>query len=222
MKESRNILGWLGMKQEGIVLEDAKKHVDVTYRTVDWFRKAISAYIEGNSEAKKQAIEKVRECEREADDLRTKMLDQLSESTLVPPDREDLMHFIKSLDRIADWTNGAARLLDFIEEKLPRPVLEEFSNSSEIMFNSIRKLKDGIEALIRNELKQVIKDCNEVGSYETKADDQKRVLIESIIKAKLDAPMLLISYHLAESMEGVTDKIEDSADFVKMLAIKLK
>lgn len=34
--------------------------------------------------------------------------------------------------------------------------------------------------------------------------------------------ILLISYQLAEYMEGVTDKIEDAADFIKVVAIKSK
>jgi uncharacterized protein Yka (UPF0111/DUF47 family) len=34
--------------------------------------------------------------------------------------------------------------------------------------------------------------------------------------------MLLLSYQLAEYLEAVTDKIEDAADFIKILAIKSK
>ena len=222
MRESRNILGWLGMKQEKIVLEDAEKHVEVTYQTVEWFKKAILAYIAGDAAKKQEAIEKVRDCERKADDLRSKMVDELSEGLLVPPDREDLLHFVRSLDKIADWTNGAARILDFIKVKLPQSVLNEMSKATEILFNSISKLKDGIEALMRNDIKKAIADCNEADAYETEADDQKKTMIESIINEKLDGPTLLLSYQLAEYMEGVTDKIEDAADFIKVLAIKSK
>lgn len=220
MKESRNILGWLGMKQEMLVLEDAKRHVEVTCQTVEWFKEAILAYIRGDLDAKKKAVEKVREFEREADNLRSKMVDRLSEGILVPPDREDLMHFVKSLDRIADWTNGSARILDFIDKKLPGDILKEISQATEIIFNSISKLKEGIEALMKNDLKKAIQACNEVEAYETKADDQKKILIGTIIKSKLDPPVLLLSYQLAEYMEGVTDKIEDAGDFIKVLAIK--
>lgn len=222
MRETRNILGWLGAKQEEIVLVDAKQHVDVTYQTVEWFRKAVLAYIKGDAAGKNEAVIKVRECERQADDLRIKMVDALSKGLLVPPDREDIMHFVKSLDRIADWTNGAARLLDFLTERLPQPIANELSAATDIIFSSISKLKDGIHSVMRNELDRAIIDCNEVEAYETKADDQKRTLIGLIIKAKLDAPTLLLSFQLAEYMEGVTDKIEDAADFIKVLAIKSK
>ena len=119
MKVSKNIFGWLGMKQEALVLDDARKHVEVTFQTVDWFRKAVSAFITGDDKRKKEAIEKVRECEHQA-------------------------------------------------------------------------------------------------------DDQKRVLIETIIHAKLEPTSLLLTFQLAEYLEGVTDKIEDAADFIKVVAIRSK
>lgn len=222
MRESRNILGWLGLKQEEIVLTDARKHVDVTYQTVEWFKKAIEAFNAGDEAAKKEAIEKVRECERLADDLRNKMVDTLSMGLLVPPDREEIMHFVKALDRIADWTNGAARLLDFITEKVSLDLARELSVASDIIFKSISKLKDGIHSVMENNLDRAIADCLEVELCETQADDQKRTLIGLIIKAKLDAPMLLLLYQLAEYMEAVTDKIEDASDFIKVLSIKAK
>lgn len=222
MKESRNIFGWLGMKQEELVFEDARKHVEVTYQTVEWFKKAVSAFIVQDISGKAEAIERVRECEHQADELRKKMVDQLSEGLFVPPDREDLMHFVKTLDRIADWTNGAARILGFIEQKLPENILKNISSATELIFTSISRLKEGIESLSQNDLKKALLDCEEVDRLEHEADDQKKLLIESIIHARLEPTSLLLSYQLAEYLEGVTDKIEDAADFIKVLAIKSK
>ncbi len=222
MREMRNILGWLGMASEQSILMDAQKHADETYRTVAYFSEAIKAFIGGNLEAKAIAIENVGKSEHEADILRSKMVDALSESLLLPPDREDLMHFVKTLDKIADWTNGAARLVGFIEQKLPADILNNITVAAEIILSSISKLKDGIHSLIKNDLKKALADCEEVGRLEHNADDQKKVLIGTIIHAKLEPATLLLCYQLAEYMEGVTDKIEDAADFVKVLAIKSK
>lgn len=222
MKEMRNILGWLGMAQEQSILKDALKHAEETYQTVSYFTDAVKAFIQGDLQAKSIAIENVRESEHRADVLRAKMVSELSESLLLPPDREDLMHFVKSLDRIADWTNGAARLLGFIEQKLPENVLKNISTATELIFMSVSKLKDGIESLIKNDLKKALKDCEDVDRIEHDADDQKKTLIESIIHVKLDPPTLLLTYQLAEYLEGVTDKIEDAADFIKVVAIKSK
>jgi predicted phosphate transport protein (TIGR00153 family) len=90
------------MAEEQSILQDAQKHVEETYKTVSYFADAVKAFTEGDLSAKTAAIENVRESEHQADILRSKMVSELSEGLLLPPDREDLMHFVKSLDRIAD------------------------------------------------------------------------------------------------------------------------
>jgi len=222
MKEIRNILGWLGMEEEHSILIDAQKHVEETYKTVASFSDAVKAFVEGDLSAKALAIDKVAEGEHQADLLRSKMVKELSESLLMPPDREDLMHFVQTLDKIADWTNGAARLLGFIEQKLPEDVLRNISTATELIFSSISTLKEAIREIIKNDLKKALVDCEAVDRIEHQADDQKKVLIGSIIHAKLEPTSLLLSYQLAEYLEGVTDKIEDAADLIKILAIKAK
>lgn len=222
MREVRNILGWLGMAEEESILQDAQKHVEETYKTVAYFSDAIKAFIQGDLEAKTIAIEKVRESEHQADVLRSKMVKELSEGLLLPPDREDLMHFVRTLDKIADWTNGAARILGFIEQKLPENILKNISLATELIFTSISKLKEAIQAVIKNDLKKALIDCEDVDRFEHDADDQKKILIESVIHTKLEPATLLLCYQLAEYLEGVTDKIEDAADFVKVIAIKSK
>lgn len=222
MKEIRNILGWLGMEEEQSILRDARSHVEETYKTVLSFSEAVKAFIQGDSNAKAVAIENVRAGEHQADILRSKMVVELSESLLLPPDREDLMHFANTLDKIADWTNGAARLLGFIEQKLPEDILRNISSATELIVSSITKLREAIQSLTKNDLKRALAECEEVDRIEHEADDQKKLLIESIIHAKLEPTALLLSYQLAEYLEGVTDKIEDAADLIKVLAIKSK
>ena len=222
MKEMRNILGWLGMAEEQSILRDAQKHAEETHKTVTYFAEAVRAFIKGDLAAKTDAIENVRESEHQADLLRSKMVSELSESLLLPPDREDLMHFVKTLDKIADWTNGAARILGFIEHKLPESILKNISSATELILESITRLKEAIHALTKNDLKKALLDCVEVDRLEHEADDQKKVLIEAIIHAKLEPTSLLLTYELAEYLEGVTDKIEDAADLVKVIAIRSK
>ena len=43
-----------------------------------------------------------------------------------------------------------------------------------------------------------------------------------MIHAKMEPVTFFLCYQLAEYLEGVTDKIEDAADLVKVVAIKSK
>ncbi|MDD5618295.1 MAG: DUF47 family protein [Candidatus Omnitrophica bacterium] len=222
MKEVRNILGWLGMAEEQSILQDAQKHVEETYKTVTYFAEAVKAFLAGDVNAKVIAIENVRKSEHQADILRSKMVSELSEGVFLPPDREDLMHFAKTLDKIADWTNGSARLLGFIEQKVPENIAKNISSATELIFNSITMLKEAIHSLTKNDIKKALSCCEEVDKLEHEADDQKKILIGEIIHTKLEPTNLLLCYQLAEYLEGVTDKIEDAADLVKVIAIKSK
>ena len=222
MREIRNILGWLGMAEENSILQDAQKHVEETYKTVTYFADAIKAFVVGDINAKTTAIENVKKSEHEADVLRSKMVRELSEGVFLPPDREGLMHFVQTLDKIADWTNGAARILGFIEQRIQENILKNMSSATGLIVNSITKLKEAIHALTKNDLKKALNCCEEIDRIEHEADDQKKMLIEAIIHASLEPTSLLLTYQLAEYLEGVTDKVEDAADLVKVLAIKSK
>jgi len=220
MRETRNIFSWLSKAEENSIFQDAQKHVEETHKTVVHFSEAVKAFIEKDLKAKTAAIEMVKESEHRADVLRLKMVDELSESLFQPPDREDLMHFVLTLDKITDWTSGAARILGFIEDEFPQSVLKNMSSASDLIVSSISKLKDAIEALAKNNFKETIARYEDVDRLEHEADDQKKLLIEAIIHANLGPVGLLLSYQLAEYMEGITDKIEDTAHLVRRIAIR--
>ena len=149
-------------------------------------------------------------------------MDTLTEELIAPPDREDLMHFTKSLDAIADYANGAGRILDFLDKKLPESILGKLVETANIITLAVERLKDAINSLISNDIKKVLSDCVRVEELEEQADEQKRMTIEAIVHSDLSAPILLLTYQLTESMENVSDKVEDCADFIRVLAIKAK
>ena len=222
MRRSRNIFSWLSSAEEHSIFEDARKHVEETHRTVVHFSEAVKAFIAKDLKTKTAAIDMVKESEHRADLLRLKMVDELSESLFQPPDREDLMRFVLTLDQISDWTKGAARILGFIEQEFPDIVLKNMSSAADIITSSISKLREAIDAIARDDFDEAIACYEDVDRLEHEADDQKKHLIEAIIHANLDPVSLLLSYQLAEYMEGITDKIEDTAHLVRRIALRAK
>lgn len=222
MKERSNIFAWLGMKEEYEVLKDAEKHVDETCKTVAHLAEAVKALVAGDISAKSVAIENVRQSETEADKLLESMVRALSAGLLLPTDREDLLKFANSLDEIADATNSAARLMWFLDKPLPGDVLKQMSTSSEIIVESIHKLRQAIHAMSHDDVKAALSFCEDVGHLEHQADDQKRHMIEAVLRADLTPPYLLICYNLAQSLEGITDRISVVADLINLLSVKAK
>ncbi len=222
MKETRNILAWIGAAEGKVVLDDARDHVEETCKTVRFFSDEVKAFISGDTAGRAAALEAAAQSEQKADTIKAKMVRMLSDSLLLPPEREDLLSLVKTLDKIADRTLATGRLLNFIEACLPDNVLANISASTELIVRSVAKLKEGIDSLIKNDAKGAIANCEEADRIEHDADDQKRVLIGAIIHAYLDPTSLLLGYHLAESLEGITDRIEDAAHLVKGFALKAR
>lgn len=222
MKETRNILGWFGMAEEHEIIKEFEKHAEEICKTVGFLGAAVRAYVNGDLSAKTIAIENVKNSEHLADLIRQQIIHELSEGLLLPPNREELMTFSRKLDKIADTTNAAARLLGFIEHRLPDDILKNISVSTELIATSITSLREAIAAMSKGDHKTALLSCEEVDRYEHEADDQKKTLIESIIRAKLDATSVILSFNLAETLETVTDRIENVSDMVKMLIVKSK
>lgn len=222
MKERRNILGWLGMEERHDIMKVAEAHIAETCKTVSHLAEAVRAFVAGDLAARTSAIDNVRQSERAADKLKARMVDQLTNDLMLPPDREDLIRLAKALDKVADSTNRAARLLWFIEEKLPDNILRNTSASTDLIVASVDKLREAILALSRDQVAAALDNCREVERLEHEADDQKRNLLEAILRASLQPATLLLCYNLAEALEGVTDKVENAGDLVNQLAVKAK
>ena len=57
---------------------------------------------------------------------------------------------------------------------------------------------------------------------EEKADDKRRELLEILFADNLPANQLLLFFRIVEAVESVSDRIEDAADLIRILAVKSK
>jgi predicted phosphate transport protein (TIGR00153 family) len=214
-----NILGWIGMEKEKNVLEIAKKHTDKILKTVDKLEDAFAFYVKGNFAAKDAAIKEVTTAERQADYIRRDLLDKLSEGILLPPDREDLIHFVKRMDSIADNANAAGRLFEFLDKTLPNGIPTKLYQFVRTALLAVKKLDEAIEAMTKDK-KEVLALCTEVELLEEQGDEQKKELTGIMLKSNLDAATLILLHDLIESIEETCDRAEDSADLVRIFAVK--
>ncbi len=217
----RNIFSWLGMREERSVINSTQEHFKKVEMAVEQLSLSLSALCKGSIEEKDEAIERLKKAEREADVLRRQVIKNLSTGLLHPPDREDLMLFVGSLDEIADWAKGTGRLLEFVSlNDLPFDLLSLLDGTGKILVNGSKCLKEAIKALGENNSKDALEKCSEVEELEEEADDRKRDALGVILKADLPPNFLLLSFEIIEGIENVADKIEDAADLIRVLAVR--
>ena len=214
-----NILSWIGMEREKDVLEITRKHTEKIVETVDKLENAFAAYVKGDFAAKDAATKEVITAERQADLIRRELLDQLSEGILLPPDREDLIHFVKRMDSIADHANAAARLFGFLDKTLPNGIPVKLYEFVRTALHAVNRLSEAIEMMTKDK-KKVLAVCTEVELLEEQGDEQKKELTGIILKTHLDAGTLILLHDIIEAIEETCDRAEDSADLVRIFAVK--
>lgn len=218
----RNIFGWMGMREQQRMLLAAKEHMNKVVGVVDGLRTALEHFGKGEMEAMAQVQQLIFRGEREADDLRRDLLNKLSEGMFLPADREDLVHLVERVDDVADYANGAARLLVLFREAPPEPLQEGIVQYGRLLLQAAQTLAEALDKLAAGDRRQSLELCTAVERIEEEADALKANLYRDLFFMDLPAGVLLLLHNLIESMENTADKAEDAADLIRLLTVKIQ
>jgi len=222
MEKSRNILAWIGQKEEQEILNDVFQHVERVLECVKGMKEILQALFDNNMEKKNQYISNVKEAEHQGDEIRRKIVVELSKGLFFPPDREDLILLNERLNDIADGAKGVARLLEFFEEKPEGELSKILLSDGIVAVNAAEKLKSAINALRENEVQKVLEECAHIETLEEEGDDKRRELIGSLVKIEFSPAFTLLLYEIIDTVEDVIDGIKRAGDMVRLLAIKAR
>lgn len=219
----RNIFGWLGQQEQRKALTEARDHIEKVHQVVHLLRDTIDALVAGEYEKIQPLYERITRAEHEADIIRRSLLNRLSEGLFLPPDREDLVHFVERTDDIADYACAAARLIILMDTQLPGPLNESLAREAVILTQAVDKLRTALEHLYKGEMKEALDRCTEVEELEEAADREKAKLLRAIFKElDLEPRLLLLVHDLIEALENTADMTEDTADQIRIIAVKYR
>jgi len=186
------LLKWFEKRREEKVLTMTQQHLAMTMSIAEDLERAVKAATSNDEKRKKLCINRVAEAEKEADKLRREIMDELARGELSPTDREDLMHLVKRVDMVADWSRESTRILNVIPmEKVPE------------------NLKKALEA------------ADQVERQEEKVDDlyeNARLLLAK--ETTMSAGVTVLISQLFESIERMADWCEDACDQVRIIVVR--
>ena len=181
---------------------------------------ARQALKEGKTPKKTQR--RTEEIEHEADILRREIFSILTTGAIDPNAREDLMHIVKRMDDVAHNANASVRRMSLLNvgefpDELKDLILQMMSHSlecSDMLKECIEKL--GIDAT------EILRLTDRIGEIEHKVD-----LLNSKVKSFLIQSQLtqnpfeaIVVLEFIERIENVADACEDTADIVKLMALR--
>jgi len=220
---SDRLLPWFEKRRKSKTLILAQQQMMKAIDTVNILERALATYCEGNREEAEQHVEKLFREEAEIDNLRRMVFEELTKGELPTKYREDLKSLVGRLDRLADNVKDAARNIKILAKAKVTVPNEILNRNLQIVRNLVectRYLNMSIEALGSDPAKAK-ELTTKVDAYEGLIDEEVldlRVLFIGMAK-EVNAPTLMILRDLVEAMEQASDMCDDTADYVRTLAI---
>jgi len=215
------LIKWFEKRRETKALATIRRHLALTAEIVEDLEKAIIAAIKKDDKELPTCIQRVANGEKEADALRRKVMDEISKGELSPIDREDLMHLVKRVDMVADWSRESTRILDAIPmAHVPKSIKDEFIE----IVKSVKECSNSLQKCVNKMMtksEEALQAADAVEREEERVDDiheKARKLIgkEEMLKAGI---AVLIS-QLFEAIEMIADSCEDACDQIRVIMVR--
>lgn len=163
-------------------------------------------------------IKKIKELEREGDEITNHIYDHLDKSFITPFDREDIQSLAGYIDDVADNINRACnRILLF----KPKVFMPEFSKLAELILESTRLIDSGIKELKNLKgIHKLTEICIQISKIENEADDLYHIAISRLFEKETDSIELIKIKDILESLERATDKAKNVSNVFKTFIIK--
>jgi uncharacterized protein len=157
--------------------------------------------------------------EHECDDVAHKTMEQLNKSFITPLDREDIHAMILRIDDVVDLTDAAANRMAFFGIQKPT---QHAVNLAKQIVHGCEKLAEAIHGMRSTKnYEQVLRDCIAVHEVENAADDILHYALAELFATEKNAIEIIKWKDIYETMEGITDCLEDVANVIQGVIVKM-
>lgn len=180
----------------------------------------LSNLIEETQEEKIETLSReIKKLETDGDEIAHEVFDELDKTFITPFDREDIHKLISTLDDVLDIINGTSQRINLYRPKNLPPQFREFSlliiRGCEEILKALRELKN------LKKPDQISHSCIRINEIENMADDFYHAIISDLFKNESNAIELIKDKEILLNLEKTCDRIEDVADVLKTIIIKV-
>jgi len=215
------LLKWFEKRKETKAITLMQRHLALTMSAVEDLERAVKAAVSNNEKETKASIDRVISAEKEADRLRRVVMIELAGGELPPIDREDLMHLMKRVDMLADWSRESTRILGATPMQ---DVPGSLKKAAVEMVEGVRECAAALRKCINSMAEkpgEALKAADEVERLEEKVDDyfenSRRLLAQ---EENLKVGVAILMNELFEAIELAADACEDACDQVRVIVVR--
>lgn len=227
MVGSRSPIEWLGRSRRTEALELCKEHIEEIFKTTKKMRKVFGLLKEGaDKEEVEKAIKEVRENERKADEIKSKILDDLSEKDIHPIDREEIIRLAMTSDDIGDNANaGSSKVIFTNFGRIDDELIDDLYKLVEKDVEIVQTLKEAYTTLLKDP-SEAINKTQEVERLEEEIDHFRAYsLLPKLIKWGNETTAIgdfSVIREVEGNLENLADETENVADVIRSIAVSLQ
>lgn len=211
---------WFAKRRESNVMDGVKQHALKVLDTCEEMEKAIAAILNNDEAGVRQAIDRLYKDEKAADNIEVSLHENLAIGDLPPKEREDLMHLVKRLDHIADWTKSAARNIEVIIDgkiSVPEKDWKNIQGIGHKLLEAARAVKMCSDEMGLDNDKFMVHQ-KVVDRLEHEIDDmyfeaKKGMMMSST----LDPRALFVMRDIIHGLENAADACKDAVDLMHII-----
>lgn len=161
----------------------------------------------------------LKEVEHACDDVAHITMERLNKTFITPLDREDIHEMILRIDDVVDFTNAAAGRMAFFG--VSKPTTHAINLAKQIV-RGCEKLSAAVRGMRSpKSYDQVMRDCIAIHEVENAADDILHDALAELFATEKDPIQVIKWKDIYETMELVTDCLEDVANVLQGVMVKM-
>ncbi len=215
------LIKWFENRRETKVITMMQQHLATTMSAVEDLERAVKAAANNDEKKMKESIDRVAIAEKEADKLRRDDMRELAHGELPSHDREDLMHLMKRIDMVADWSRESTRILNVIP---PKDIPDNLKKAMVEMMSGARKCSVALRKSVSRMTKkpeEALKAADEVERLEEEVDALYENARKQLAKeTEMNVGVAIMLNELLEAIETVADWCENVCDQVRIIIVR--
>jgi hypothetical protein len=176
-------------------------------------------FASGNPDRIQTLHKSIKELEHKGDDRAHQIFDLLDKTFITPFDREDIHQLTSTLDDVLDFINGTSQRVRLYKLKEFPPEFVQFSALLMKGAGEVRLAVGELHNLKRPD--KITQACIRINEMENQADDLYHQVISDLFEHEKDAIELIRKKEVLQTMERASDRMEDVADVMKTIMIKM-
>ena len=221
MNEKKGMMMWFSKRKGETVMMGSRSHGLVVQDAVTELNLALAAIGKGDRVNAMKCIERLMLLEREADKIEDKLCAEVSGGELSVQEREDLIHFIRKMDQIANWTKEGAIHIQLLMETnalVPEYIWEEIGKMSAELIPAVKYLVKIIEN-IESASAETIGNIEAVYDQERIVDGMYFSCIKQVHLSTMDPRAVMLIRELILALEMAADTCKACADTISIMLV---